>query len=377
MDKLKRLKIRAAGYSATEIAIYDLENRLENELTRFMCQRDYKAIFNRKTNPGHQGCVLTDKWAMHFLLSNLGFPVPVVHGLYHPRFGMTVTGAPFTNAAEVGAVLARAGTRRIFVKPRGGRQGMAAAAFALSGGAEDLLCDDGRGGSGPVPLADVLASLPAESPREYRSAFFGWMVQDYLQQHETLAALNPDALNTVRLVTWCDTAGTIAPLTAILRLGRAGSQLDGWGRGGLSVAIDLATGTLGEGIFKQKYGGARTDRHPGTGARFTGVTLPDWHAAVALCTRAAGMLPGVRSIGWDLAFTPAGPVIVEGNTNWDLSMVQVHTDGLLTEELRADLARIGATFPDRLPGLPATVLRLGRRAAGRLREKLAPPTPAR
>jgi hypothetical protein len=377
MDSLKRLRIRAAGYSTTEIALYGLEDRTEGEIPRFMCQRDYKTKFRQASNPDHQSCVLTDKWAMHFLLSNLGFPVPVVHGLYHPRFGMTVTGAPFSNAAEVGAVLAQAGTRRIFVKPRGGRQGMAAAAFTLSNGAEDLLCDDGRGGSGPVPLADLLASLPAESPREYRSTFFGWVIQDYLAQHPTLAALNPDALNTVRLVTWLDTAGTVAPLMAILRLGRAGSQVDNWDRGGISVAIDLATGTLGEGIFKPEYGGTRTDRHPGTGARFTGVALPDWRAAVALCTRAAGVLPGVRSIGWDLAFTPAGPVIVEGNGSWDLPMVQVHTDGLLTEAVRADLTRIGARFPDRLPGLPATTLRLARRAGKRLRAKLMPPAPAR
>jgi hypothetical protein len=373
MGKLKWLRLRAAGYTAHEITIYDLENRSESELTHFLCQQDYKKIFREISNPGPQGSILTDKWVMHFLMSNLGLPVPAVHGLYHLRFGMTVDGAPFTNAAEVGAVLARAGTRRIFVKPRGGSQGRAAAAFRLSGGAGDLLCDSG---SGPVPLADLLSDLPAESPREFRSSFYGWLFQDYLQQHPTLAALNPDALNTVRLVTWLDTAGTVAPLTAILRLGGAGNQVDGWGRGGISVAIDLATGTLGEGIFKKKYGGTRTDHHPGTGARFTGVVLPGWHEAVAQCIRAAGMLPGVRSIGWDLAFTPVGPVIVEGNTNWDLSMVQIHTDGLLTETLRADLARLGVTFPDRLPGLPTTVLRLGRRAAGRLREGLMRPAQA-
>jgi len=51
-------------------------------------------------------------------------------------------------------------------------------------------------------------------------------------------------------------------------------------------------------------------------------------------------------VGWDVALTPAGPVLIEGNPDWDLPMVQVHTRGLLQPEVRKQLARFGITYPE-------------------------------
>lgn len=47
MDSLKQLRIRAAGYSTTEIALCGLKGPSEAGITRFMCQRDRRRIFNR------------------------------------------------------------------------------------------------------------------------------------------------------------------------------------------------------------------------------------------------------------------------------------------------------------------------------------------
>jgi hypothetical protein len=47
MDNLTQLSIRVTGYSTTEIALYGLEGLSEPEITRFMCQRDHRRIFNR------------------------------------------------------------------------------------------------------------------------------------------------------------------------------------------------------------------------------------------------------------------------------------------------------------------------------------------
>ena len=71
---------------------------------------------------------------------------------------------------------------------------------------------------------------------------------------------------------------------------------------------------------------------------------------LAICTRAAQVTPRLRSIGWDVALTPTGPVLIEGNPDWDLAMVQVHTDGYLQPTVRQQLAHFGLTFPeDQLP----------------------------
>jgi hypothetical protein len=77
-----------------------------------------------------------------------------------------------------------------------------------------------------------------------------------------------------------------------------------------------------------------------------------------VCCRAAAALSGIRSVGWDVVLTPEGPVIVEGNAAWCLPLVQVHTKGYLTDEVRAELARYGAMFPDEPVSLSRALVRL-------------------
>lgn len=34
-------------------------------------------------------------------------------------------------------------------------------------------------------------------------------------------------------------------------------------------------------------------------------------------------LYGIHSIGWDVAITDQGPVLIEGNDNWEISIIQI------------------------------------------------------
>lgn len=42
-------------------------------------------------------------------------------------------------------------------------------------------------------------------------------------------------------------------------------------------------------------------------------------------------LPSIHSIGWDIAITKDGPCFVEGNDNWEVSLVQICSHGLAKE----------------------------------------------
>ncbi|CAA9379176.1 MAG: hypothetical protein AVDCRST_MAG93-9049, partial [uncultured Chloroflexia bacterium] len=183
----------------------------------------------------------------------------------------------------------------------------------------------------------------------------GYLLQAKVPQHDHLNALAPSTTNTVRVVTFLDHTNTVHIHFAILRLGRQGNVADNWDRGGISVAIDPATGVLGAGVLKPKYGGQWLEVHPDSGVRFTGQQLPYWEEIVALCLQAARVLPKVRSVGWDVAITPTGPVLIEGNPDWDLPMVQVHTQGYLQPAIREQLAHLGLRFPERT--LPPVSLR--------------------
>jgi hypothetical protein len=60
----------------------------------------------------------------------------------------------------------------------------------------------------------------------------------------------------------------------------------------------------------------RSPRAPGTGALVEGLRVPHWDAAAALVRRAAPHFLPARTLGWDVALTEAGPVIVETNMFW-------------------------------------------------------------
>ena len=55
------------------------------------------------------------------------------------------------------------------------------------------------------------------------------------------------------------------------------------------------------------------DRHPDTGVEFVGYQLPMVPEAIALAKEAAHEIPQVAHVGWDMAITPTGPAIIEGN----------------------------------------------------------------
>ena len=54
-------------------------------------------------------------------------------------------------------------------------------------------------------------------------------------------------------------------------------------------------------------------RHPLTNKEFDSVCIKDVKEAFELCKKAALEVPEVRYVGWDIAFSNKGPVLVEGN----------------------------------------------------------------
>jgi hypothetical protein len=61
----------------------------------------------------------------------------------------------------------------------------------------------------------------------------------------------------------------------------------------------------------------RLDVHPKTRVEFSGFQLPFWAKACDLAREVATRFVPVRTIGWDIALTPEGPVVLEGNIWWD------------------------------------------------------------
>jgi Sugar-transfer associated ATP-grasp len=150
------------------------------------------------------------------------------------------------------------------------------------------------------------------------------LVQQRLKNHPELQPLNNGALSTVRVLTCLNEQGEPEVMGAAMRMAiGANHVVDNLHAGGIATAVDLETGALGP--ASNLGADARLgwmDRHPVSGAQITGTRLPMWEDVKDFAVRAHGAFADRVIVGWDIAITPDGPVLVEGNGAPDLDIMQ-------------------------------------------------------
>lgn len=138
-----------------------------------------------------------------------------------------------------------------------------------------------------------------------------FILEDLITPHPELKRLNPDSVNTVRIVTFLDREEPVV-LDSFLRIGRRGSFVDNGGAGGIFVHVDPAKGiTDSHGIDEH---GLVYELHPDHAYLLQGIPLPLWEEALKTAKTAALKIPGPRYVGWDMVCTEENRwIIVEGN----------------------------------------------------------------
>ena len=175
-----------------------------------------------------------------------------------------------------------------------------------------LLAKPVRGSGGVGILAFPRADLCENTiPKALLRGEF--LVQERLAPHPELEPLTFDVLATARIVTLLDEDGSPEIVFAGLRFaGRKDAVVDNGHQGGFGAPIDTARGLLGRGMVVA--GPGEFDVHPASGARITGVRLPDWPATAALAIKAHKALANQQVIvGWDIGLSDGGPVLIEAN----------------------------------------------------------------
>jgi hypothetical protein len=201
----------------------------------------------------------------------------------------------------------------LFVKPVTGRGGKGAQRWDLV--AEAMYQSPG----GERLSRDLLCARLAEQSRKA-----ALLVQQRLRNHPALEPLNNGALSTIRVLTCLDEAGQPEIVGAAMRMAIGRNRtVDNLHAGGIAAAVDLDTGRLGQ---ASDLGASGTlgwlDRHPDSGAPITGFAVPLWSEVREFAVRSHKAFADRCLVGWDIAVTPDGPVLVEGNGAPDLDIMQ-------------------------------------------------------
>src|SRR4051812_12911040 len=152
-----------------------------------------------------------------------------------------------------------------------------------------------------------------------------FVIQERVRNHAAITDLSgSETLQTIRLTTWVTPDSRIELLRAFFKIAVGDNITDNYNAGAtgnLKGNIDPTTGKLAKAIqaSSEGIGFSEISTHPFTAKSISGFRIPDWPAVMALAEQAARVFLPLRTVGWDVAVTPEGPTLIEGNPFWDPS----------------------------------------------------------
>lgn len=156
------------------------------------------------------------------------------------------------------------------------------------------------------------------TPDAYKEVFHGLLektpcvLEELINQADGMAKFHPESVNTIRYATFLTGGDSYETIACFVKIGRGSSIVDNGGAGGLLAAVDEKTGqitTAGRSEHNEVY-----EVHPDTGVQIKGGRIPHWNELKDMVEKLVQILPDQRYVGWDLALSKDGWVLVEGNS---------------------------------------------------------------
>lgn len=296
--------------------LYDDARRAEAAQYLHRFETKHNGVFKRLNRKvGRSDGALTDKREFHTRCRAHGLATPAV--LLELRKGVV---EPVESAEPTLPAM------DLFVKPAKGKGGRSIERWDHVPGLGFRRADDGKTLTGEA----LLERLREASKRERL------IVQPRLVNHAGLADLSSGAMATVRILSCWDEQGVGEPTIAVFRMAVDSSSIDNFHAGGIAAAVDFETGQLGRAADLDPNSDWH-EVHPRTGAKILGRQLPYWPELLDLVRRAHAVFDHQVIAGWDVGLTDDGPVLVEGNTNPCVHLIQRPHDAPLGRTQLAEL----------------------------------------
>lgn len=135
-----------------------------------------------------------------------------------------------------------------------------------------------------------------------------YLLEAFVIQHPEMNRLYDGSVNTLRMFTFYkDGQGHF--LHAVLKIGNGG-MIDNFSSGGMYTFLENDGSVKLPAVDKEDI---LYDTHPISQTKIIGFQVPMFDEAVELVKKAATVVPQIAYVGWDIAISKDGPVIIEGN----------------------------------------------------------------
>ena len=328
-------------HEAFRIGLLDPKLKKE-QFDRFISRKQLIEV-QSKLSPVRLASLLTDRAQFTLYTDALGFPTPKVLGMLWPRYsGVDEHGKSLSQVSDWIQYFDARLTGEFVTKSCGDHYGASVCLYKRVGDEFENLASHQR-----FSVEGLYAELLIQGRKH------GVIIQERVRNHPALIELSQnETLQTIRVVTFIDGSDNFTVLHALFRPVATDEVIDNYNNydGGVLLArVDVDSGKIIRTHFMRDDipGASIVDKHPATGVRFSGFQLPDWDAAMDCIREAAFKMRPMRTVGWDLALTPSGPVIIEGNAFFNTNYLYGDSKTRLFDEL----ARQGHSirYPDNCP----------------------------
>lgn len=136
------------------------------------------------------------------------------------------------------------------------------------------------------------------------------LLDEWLEQDECMSRFYPKGLNCIRVYTFLHN-GHFEFIDAKVSFGINSDIVNATLNHSLFGLVDVMTGKITSNLAN--YNLDVYEEHPVTHFKAKGTQLPRWNEVLDLARRAAYIVPQVAYVGWDIAITKKGTVLIEGN----------------------------------------------------------------
>lgn len=189
-------------------------------------------------------------------------------------------------------------------------------------GREKVVFKRSTGGGGKnVKIISVQDYSPSEIQKEAFEQQYD-ILEEFVLQHDSLQHLSPNSLNTVRFITQLKADNTVDIIGASLRMG-IDKNTDNLSSGGITVKVNIETGIIESNGVSFDITLPEFEVHPVSQLKLIGFQIPYWDDVKSMCIKAATKFHDNKSVGWDVAITKDGPLLIEGNHDWGARVWQM------------------------------------------------------
>lgn len=176
---------------------------------------------------------------------------------------------------------------------------------------------DGNRGKG-IKAFDLLGANNIESVYNEIAQYPKGVVEAFVIQHSSMCKLSLNSVNTIRIVSISSNKKNVTKdgkkmdiAYAALRIGGGDSVVDNFHSGGMAAAIDLNTGKIITDAID--LDGNVFSSHPLTRTTIKGFEIPYFVESVKMVQEAINKNKIEGYLGWDIAISETGPVLIEVN----------------------------------------------------------------